>query len=121
MDISILFKLLAVAFLVLFNGFFVAAEFALVKIRDTQLNPLIAKGQRSARTARRIIHNLDRFLSAAQLGITLASLGLGWVGEPVFTALLRPLLAKLQLSPATQHYISFAVGFSVITFLHIVA
>ena len=120
-DISILFKLLAVVFLVLLNGFFVAAEFALVKIRDTQLNPLVAKGQRSARVARRIVHNLDRFLSAAQLGITLASLGLGWVGEPVFTALLHPLLAKMHLGVAMQHYISFAVGFSVITFLHIVA
>ena len=120
-DLSILFKLLAVVFLVLLNGFFVAAEFALVKIRDTQLNPLIAKGQRSANIARRIIHNLDRFLSAAQLGITLASLGLGWVGEPVFTALLHPLLGKMQFSAAVQHYISFAVGFSVITFLHIVA
>jgi len=120
-DLAILLKLLAVAVLVLLNGFFVAAEFALVKIRDTQLNPFIAKGQRSAQIARQIIQNLDRYLSAAQLGITLASLGLGWVGEPVFKALLHPLLARMQLSESIQHYISFAVGFSVITFLHIVA
>ena len=119
-DLAILLKLLAVAVLVLLNGFFVAAEFALVKIRDTQLNPFIAKGQRSALIARQIILNLDRYLSAAQLGITLASLGLGWVGEPVFKALLHPLLARMQLSESIQHYISFAVGFSVITFLHIV-
>jgi len=120
-DASILLKLFAVVFLVLLNGFFVAAEFALVKIRETQLTALIAKGQRSAKIARHIIQHLDSFLSAAQLGITLASLGLGWVGEPVFTALLHPLLSVMNVSPDAQHYISFAVGFSAITFLHIVA
>ncbi|MBI5383904.1 MAG: HlyC/CorC family transporter [Verrucomicrobia bacterium] len=115
-------KLLAVAGLVLLNGFFVAAEFALVKIRDTQLEPLITKGRWQARVARRVLHNLDRSLSAAQLGITLASLGLGWIGEPVFTALLKPVLGWLQIeSPAWQHSLSFAVGFTTITFLHIVA
>jgi len=90
--IIILGKLLLVVFLVLLNGFFVAAEFALVKIRDTQLDPLIAKGHRRATIARRIVGNLDRSLSAAQLGITLASLGLGWVGEPVFVVLLHPVM-----------------------------
>ena len=121
MDWEIIGKLLLVVVLVLLNGFFVAAEFALVKIRDTQLDTLVAKGHGRARVARRIINNLDSFLSAAQLGITLASLGLGWVGEPVFTALLRPLLSWLQVNPEWRHYISFIVGFSAITFLHIVA
>ena len=73
-------KLAAVPLLVLLNGFFVAAEFALVKIRDTQLETLVVKGNRRASVARRIIRNLDAALSATQLGITLASLGLGWVG-----------------------------------------
>ena len=115
-------KLLAVVALVLCNGFFVAAEFALVKIRDTQLEPLIAKGQWRARVARGVLRNLDRSLSAAQLGITLASLGLGWIGEPVFAALLHPLLSWLQIeSPAVQQSLAFAVGFTTITFLHISA
>lgn len=115
-------KLLAVLVLVLVNGFFVAAEFALVKIRDTQLDALIAKGRWRAIVARRIIRNLDRSLSAAQLGITLASLGLGWIGEPVFATLLQPVMGWLQIhSLAWQHSLSFAVGFTTITFLHIVA
>jgi len=114
-------KLLAVVALVLLNGFFVAAEFALVKVRDTQLDPLIAKGRRQAKLARSIINHLDAFLSAAQLGITLTSLGLGWVGEPVFSALLAPVLGWFKVEPQMQHWIAFAVGFSTITFLHIVA
>jgi CBS domain containing-hemolysin-like protein len=115
-------KLVAVIVLVLLNGFFVAAEFALVKIRDTQLITLAEKGNRRAKVARRILANLDAALSATQLGITLASLGLGWIGEPVFASLLEPVMRALQIeSPQVQHSISFAVGFSVITFLHIVA
>jgi CBS domain containing-hemolysin-like protein len=118
----ILLKLLAVVALVLINGFFVAAEFALVKIRDSQLEPMIAKGQRRAKVARRVLANLDRSLSAAQLGITLASLGLGWIGEPVFAVVLKPLIDWLNIeSPALQHSLAFAVGFSTITFLHISA
>lgn len=115
-------KLVAVVVLVLLNGFFVAAEFAVVKIRDTQLITLAEKGNRRAKVARRILANLDAALSATQLGITLASLGLGWIGEPVFASLLEPVMRALQIeSPQIQHSISFAVGFSVITFLHIVA
>ncbi|MBI3850486.1 MAG: HlyC/CorC family transporter [Verrucomicrobia bacterium] len=114
-------KILAVAVLVLLNGFFVAAEFALVKIRDTQLTPLVNRGHLRAKVARLILQKLDAFLSAAQLGITLASLGLGWVGEPVFTALLAPVLGWLNVAPDWQHWISFVVGFSTLTFLHIVA
>ncbi len=117
----IVLKLLAVFVLVLLNGFFVAAEFGLVKIRDTQLVTLAAKGNRRARVARQILGNLDAALSATQLGITLTSLGLGWIGEPVFASLLEPVMGWLQIeSPQVRHSIAFAVGFSVITFLHIV-
>ena len=117
---SIIFKLIAVLILVLLNGFFVAAEFALVKIRDTQLNPLIAKGNKRASVVRRVIGNLDASLSACQLGITLASLALGWIGEPVFASLLEPMLRLLHVtSPQVQHYLAFMVGFSVLTFFHI--
>jgi CBS domain containing-hemolysin-like protein len=99
--------------LVLLNGFFVAAEFALVKVRDTQLSPLIRKGHRRAKVANHILGRLDSFLSAAQLGITLASLGLGWIGEPVFTALLNPVFGWLNVeSPEVRHFLGFLVGFS---------
>src|SRR5512138_123927 len=93
----ILFRIVAVAVLVVLNGFFVAAEFALVKVRDTQLSPLIKKGQRRAKAADYILAHLDSFLSAAQLGITLASLGLGWIGEPVFTRVLEPVFGWLSI------------------------
>ena len=120
--ISVGLKILAVILLVLLNGFFVAAEFALVKVRDTQLEPFVSKGNKRAKVARKTLYNLDAALSATQLGITLASLGLGWIGEPVFASLLQPLMELFQIqSPEVQHSISFAVGFSVITFLHIVA
>lgn len=113
-------KLASVPLLVLLNGFFVAAEFALVKIRDTQLETLVSTGYRRARVARRIVHNLDAALSATQLGITLASLGLGWVGKPVFATLLAPLIRHFNIEPSEADWVAFAVGFTVITFLHIV-
>lgn len=120
--ISIAWKLTAVGLLVLLNGFFVAAEFALVKVRNTQLEPLVNKGHRRAKVASQTVHNLDAALSSTQLGITLASLGLGWIGEPVFVSLLEPVMTALQIdSPEARHSIAFGVGFSVITFLHIVA
>jgi CBS domain containing-hemolysin-like protein len=120
--IFVLLRILAVLVLVLLNAFFVASEFALVKVRDTQLSPLARRGNRRARAAELILQRLDAFLSAAQLGITLASLGLGWIGEPVFTALLSPVFGWLQVeSPEARHVLAFLVGFSAITFLHISA
>src|SRR5436190_18909857 len=115
-------KLLAVVVLVFVNGFFVAAEFALVKIRRTQLDSLVTKGQRRAKMALKLITNLDATLSATQLGITSASLALGWVGEPVFFGLLAPVMQALHVhSSRAAHTIAFIIGFSAITFLHIVA
>ncbi len=113
-------QLASVPLLVLLNGFFVAAEFALVKIRDTQLETLVSEGHRRAKVARRIVRNLDAALSATQLGITLASLGLGWVGKPVFAALLAPVLKYFNFDLAQADWLAFAVGFTLITFLHIV-
>lgn len=115
-------RLVAVAFLVFLNGFFVAAEFALVKVRDSQLQPLINRGHRRARIARRVVGNLDASLSACQLGITLASLGLGWIGEPVFAALLQPVMDSIGIESAIiRHRCAVIVGFTALTFLHIVA
>ncbi len=103
------------------NGFFVAAEFALVKIRGSQLETLAAEGNRRAVTGQHVIGHLDAYLSACQLGITLASLGLGWVGEPFLAEMLQPAFALLGIqSPAIVTSISFVIAFSVITFLHIV-
>ena len=114
-------KILAVLLLVALNGFFVAAEFALVKVRGTQLQPLVYEGQRRAKVAHYILNNLDAFLSACQLGITLASLALGWIGEPIFETLLQPIFHWLSIESETaKSTISFGFGFSVITILHIV-
>lgn len=106
--------------LLLANGFFVAAEFALVKVRSSQLDVQAANGHRTAARARALLDHLDGVLSATQLGITFASLGLGWVGEPAVAALLLPLLAAAGVPETLAHEVSFAVGFSLISFLHIV-
>lgn len=105
----------------LVNGLFVAAEFAFVKLRDTQLDALIVAGDRRARLARNILQNLTSYLSATQLGITMASLGLGWLAQPVFMALLaRPLAWCGVQSPATLKSITFLAGFFIATFAQIV-
>lgn len=117
----LILKIGLVGFLVLLNAFFVAAEFAIVKVRDTQLEGLINEGNRRAQMARKIIKNLDASLSATQLGITLASLALGWAGKPVFGFLLAPVMDWVGVeSSQVRETFSFAVGFSIITFLHIV-
>lgn len=117
----LLMKLGAIALLVALNGFFVAAEFALVKVRGSQLEALQTDGNRRAAVARQVISNLDAYLSACQLGITLASLGLGWIGEPFLARILQPLFALASIqSHAIIQATSFAIAFSVITFLHIV-
>lgn len=114
-------KILAVLVLVALNGFFVATEFALVKVRATQLETDVTRGHKRAKMALHLVRHLDAYLSACQLGITLASLGLGWIGEPVFADILKPVFGWFNVeNPKLQHSISFGVGFSVITFLHIV-
>src|SRR5260370_3270478 len=114
-------KLAVVMALVLLNGFFVVAEFALVKIRDSQLNTLAAEGIKLAALVKQIKNNLNAYLSACQVGITAASLGLGWLGEPFLARMLQPffVLAGIE-STAVIKSISFALAFSAITFLHIV-
>jgi CBS domain containing-hemolysin-like protein len=116
----LLVKILAVFALVLLNGFFVAAEFALVKVRSTRLQQLAQEGHLRARFAQRVVSQLDVYLSATQLGITLASLGLGWIGEPAVARVLLPLFGLVGLSGTIAHTVSFIVAFSLITLLHIV-
>jgi CBS domain containing-hemolysin-like protein len=112
-------ELIFVLFLVLANGFFVAAEFALVKVRLSQIEQLARSGSFTARVAKSVLHRLDAYLSACQLGITLASLGLGWVGEDVGRKLLRPALAAISLPASAADYLALPLAFVLITFLHI--
>lgn len=113
-------NLILVVFLVLLNGFFVASEFAIVKVRGTRIKQLIKEGNRRAKIAQHLITNLDPYLSATQLGITLSSLGLGWVGEPAIAKLIHPLLSILHVPATFHHLISGIIAFAIITFLHIV-
>jgi CBS domain containing-hemolysin-like protein len=106
--------------LVLANGFFVAAEFAIVKVRSTQIAELAEHGSVRAKMARKLIRHLDAYLSATQLGITLASLALGWIGEPAFHHLIQPLFTRFQVSEAYARSISASVAFVIISILHIV-
>jgi len=114
--------LLAVGFLVLLNAFFVAAEFALVSVRPTRIAELVANGSRAAKWVARGLENPDRFIAATQLGITLASLGLGWIGEPALAGLIEPLvqLFPAEFATAVSHTISSIIAFAMITFLHVV-
>src|SRR5215213_4443002 len=111
--------LLTVLFLVLANGFFVASEFALVGVRRSRVETLAANGHRGARRLLGLLDDLNAYISATQLGITMASLALGWIGEPVVAHLLEAPLAG-RVSETALHTISFAVAFVLITFLHIV-
>src|SRR5512134_3818303 len=115
-------RLLAVLALVLANGFFVASEFAVISVRKTRIDQLLAEGSRMARPVRRALDNPDQFIAATQLGITMASLGLGWIGEPAIAALLAPLFRHFPapISVATSNTISVAIAFIIITALHIV-
>ncbi|MGF9908192.1 hemolysin family protein [Brevibacillus porteri] len=115
-----LFNLILVMILVLLNGFFVATEFAIVKVRESRIAQLAAEGNKRAVDVGMVLHNLDAYLSACQLGITLASLGLGWLGEPAVAHLLHPVFRYFHLNETVVTSISFIIAFSLITFLHIV-
>ena len=117
-----LLQILLVFILVLLNGFFVAAEFSIVKVRYSQIHLRAEKGSKVAKKAEHLINHLDTYLSATQLGITLASLGLGWIGEPVVARLISAILIGLNISipEETLHAISLPLGFLIITILHIV-
>lgn len=114
--------LLITLLLVFMNGFFVAAEFAIVKVRESQLELEARAGNLAAGLARKIVGNIDAYLAATQLGITLASLGLGWVGEPVVSKIIinTAELAGLNLNPELAHDIALPLAFALITILHIV-
>jgi CBS domain containing-hemolysin-like protein len=121
--LTVLLKLAVVFVLVLANGFFVASEFALVTVRRSRMAALVADGNRPARTVMRIIENLTAYISAFQLGITLASLALGWIGEDTLAHVLQPLLERTlpgAASTVAAHTIAIIIAFASITYLHIV-
>ena len=115
-----LFSLAVALFLVVINGFFVAAEFALVKVRPTQIAKMVREAKPFAKTAEWLASRLDNTLAACQLGITMASLALGWVGEPAFASLIEPLFKYMGLSDTALHVVAFIFAFSTITALHLV-
>jgi CBS domain containing-hemolysin-like protein len=117
-----LLRLLGVVTLVLANGFFVAAEFALVSVRHTRVEELIQQGNTGARAVKKALEDPDRFIAATQLGITIASLGLGWLGEPALAHQIEPVVALFpkQWVSVASHSISAAIAFAAITFLHVV-
>jgi CBS domain containing-hemolysin-like protein len=112
-------RLLGALLLVALNGFYVASEFAFVRVRSTAVNQLAEEGRAGAATLQDVMANLDDYLAATQLGITIASLGLGWIGEPAVAALIEPVLAPL-LPASLIHLVAFGIGFGTITFLHVV-
>jgi CBS domain containing-hemolysin-like protein len=116
----VIFNLFMVVILIALTGFFVAAEFAIVKVRPSRIDQLAAENKRGALAAKKLISNLDEYLSACQLGITITALGLGWLGEPTIHHLLEPVLQNWNLSPAVASTLSFIIAFASITFLHVV-
>lgn len=109
-----------VGVLIALTAFFVASEFAIVKVRSTRIDQLVSEGNRNARAAKRVVSNLDEYLSACQLGITITSLGLGWLGEPTVEHLLHPVFERMNLNESVASFLSFVIAFATITFLHVV-
>lgn len=119
---NIIFNLLVIALLLFSNGFFVASEFAMVKVRKTRIEQLVNEGNFNAKIALEAIKDLDKFIAAVQLGVTISSLGLGWVGESTLARIIEPIFAYLPSfsQNLATHTISASVAFALITFMHVV-
>jgi CBS domain containing-hemolysin-like protein len=116
----VIINLLIIAILLAFTGFFVSYEFAIVKVRSTRIDQLVSEGNKSAVVAKSIVTNLDEYLSACQLGITITALGLGWLGEPTVDQIIHPLLITFQLPESVASITSFILAFACVTFIHVV-
>jgi CBS domain containing-hemolysin-like protein len=112
--------LVLIAILIALTAFFVASEFAIVKIRSSRIDQLIEEGNSKAVSVKKVISNLDEYLSACQLGITITALGLGWIGEKTIKGLLAPLFVKINIPESATHLLSVGIAFAAITFLHVV-
>lgn len=118
---GVVWQALIILFFVLLNGFFVASEFAMVKVRESQIEAAIEEGLGGAKAARHATKHLDAYLSATQLGITLCSIALGMLGEPFVAGLVQPLLFKAGItSEVVVHGVSIGIAYAFITFLHVV-
>ncbi len=113
-------NLIMIVILIALTAFFVATEFAIVKLRGSRVDQMVAEGRKNALAVQKVTRNLDGYLSACQLGITITALGLGWLGEPTVEKLLYPLFQQLGLSEEAGHIVSFGIAFASITFLHVV-
>ncbi|MCM3726669.1 hemolysin family protein [Neobacillus cucumis] len=114
-------NVLIIVLLIVLTGFFVAIEFAIVKVRTSRIEQLMTEGERRAAAAQKVVTHLDEYLSACQLGITVTALGLGWLGEPTVEKLFHPVLAAFHLNEAVTHFLSFTLAFVIVTFIHVVA
>lgn len=106
--------------LIALTGFFVATEFAIVKVRMSKIDQLVLENRKGAIAAKKVVTHLDEYLSACQLGITVTALGLGWLGEPTVEKLLLPLFGHFEVNEALSHVLSFGIAFISVTFLHVV-
>ncbi|MEQ2529316.1 hemolysin family protein [Bacillaceae bacterium CLA-AA-H227] len=113
-------NLILIVLLIALTAFFVATEFAIVKVRVSRIDQLISEGNKGAIAAKRVVTHLDEYLSACQLGITITALGLGWLGEPTVERLLHPLFEYFHLNESITHILSFGIAFALVTFLHVV-
>lgn len=120
MDIILITNLFILVLLILATAFFVAAEFAVVKIRVSRIDQLIAEGNKKAPLAKKVVHDLDYYLSACQLGITVTALGLGAIGKPAVERVMYPVFEWLNVSDTTSSIASYAIAFILVTFLHVV-
>lgn len=118
--IELTIRLIAFAILIAATAFFVATEFAIVKVRTTKIDQLVADGNKQALRAKKVISNLDEYLSACQLGITITALGLGWLGEPTFEIILHPIFEFFGVSGSVTSVLSFIVAFALVTYIHVV-
>ncbi|MBT2695773.1 hemolysin family protein [Bacillus sp. ISL-55] len=116
----IITNLVLVVLLIALTGFFVATEFAIVKVRSSKIDQLIAEGRKGAQSAKHVVTHLDEYLSACQLGITITALGLGWLGEPTIEEMLHPVFENFHLNSSLSGILSFGIAFASITFLHVV-
>ncbi|WP_430487649.1 hemolysin family protein [Priestia flexa] len=115
-----IFNLILLAMLIALTAFFVATEFAIIRIRSSRIDQLVVEGSKNAKAAKQVITNLDEYLSACQLGITITALGLGWLGEPTVAHMLEPLFEQLGIEGGLSTVISVVIAFAVVTFLHVV-
>ncbi|ANU28139.1 hemolysin family protein [Planococcus versutus] len=120
MDSILILNLFMVALLIGLTALFVGSEFSIIRVRKSRIDQLVSEGNKNAFLTKKIISNLDYYLSACQLGITVTALGLGWLGEPTVERLLRPIFENFGIEETTASILSFVIAFTVITFLHVV-